>query len=144
MNTFRVWDITTELQHKNLADFVLKNNLKSQVINKGYYVTVPNELTEEFYKITGQYREKCPECGAYDNHSPNCTLIDFNTALKKLKEYHTLYNNMQESVEFRYKSENNNLKQQRDRYKVELLKYKAKFFEVKHENNQLRKKLVKI
>lgn len=76
---------------------------------------------------------KCNECEAYNgHHHPKCSKIDLETAKELLKQYYELWLTKEMWV-----------RKRANMWKEESIKWKGKFFEVKHENNQLRKKIVK-
>jgi predicted metal-binding protein len=74
----------------------------------------------------------CLSCGAYSGHSPNCPDIDLEEAKKQLKEYHKLWLTKEMWTRKRC-----------DFWKKDAERWKGKFFELKHENNTLRKKITK-
>ncbi len=85
--------------------------------------------------------EKCSECGGYTGHSPKCSLMSEDYAKSELARYYDIWLKME--TECRKRIEANNVLNQRRilRMKDELMIWKGKFMTVKHENNQLRKKL---
>jgi hypothetical protein len=80
---------------------------------------------------------KCPECGAYHDHNPKCSLIDENCAKKLLIEYYDVWLTM----ELKYREYSDNLYKQIRKIKKEAEFWKGKFVVVKNENNKLRKKI---
>ena len=77
-------------------------------------------------------RTKCEECNAYNSHSPLCSKIDLTEAKKQLERYYSLWLSKEEWVRRRIKFHEN-------RHQL----WKGKFYEVKHENNELRKRVAK-
>jgi len=83
----------------------------------------------------------CPKCKSYDGHHlPRCEDIDFDEAKRQLEIYYSNYLNQYHKL-----NRDANLKigisnKSRDWFKSQMQKWKAKFNEVKHENNKLRKK----
>jgi len=76
--------------------------------------------------------QKCVECSAYKGHSPNCSLIDFKEAKKQLTQYHKLW--LEKETWVRKRS---------NFWRSDAERWKGKFMELKHENNALRRKVVK-
>ena len=85
--------------------------------------------------------KKCIECGAYNGHSPKCSLMDEAYAKSELKRYYEAWLEMETKFKHRLSSANNKNEVRINRMKIELDRWKGKFLTVKHENNQLRKKL---
>ncbi len=77
--------------------------------------------------------EKCPECGAYqissNSHSITCSLQDWKETA--LRYYNAWLRDSKALTEVRHRSFN------------QVTFWQGKFHAVKHENNQLRKKLKK-
>jgi hypothetical protein len=80
---------------------------------------------------------KCPECGAYKGHSPECSLMDEACAKKMLKDYYRTWLEM----ETKHREYVNRLYKRIEVIKKEAEFWKGKFMVVKNENNKLRKKL---
>lgn len=75
---------------------------------------------------------KCPECKAYHGqHSPQCSNITLDEAKRQLAQYYELWL----TKEMWVRKRSNMWREQAERWK-------GKFIEVKHENNQLRKKVM--
>ena len=81
--------------------------------------------------------EKCPECGGYTGHSPLCSLMSGDDAKRMLADYYALWlakeNDTRDRLEIRQSMV------RKARHEAEF--WKGKFMVVKHENNQLRKKI---
>jgi len=84
---------------------------------------------------------QCPECRAYNSHSPKCSLIDLETAKKQLVQYYDIYLTQNKIIydkdvarQQRYNTWAKNLRN-------ELTRWQGKFLVVTHENNKLRKKI---
>lgn len=86
-----------------------------------------------------QERELCKECGAYDGHAPECSLIDFITAKKMLKQYYRTWLEM----ELKHRKYSDRLYESIKKAKKEAEFWKGKFNTVKIENNSIRKKIIK-
>lgn len=86
-------------------------------------------------------QENCIECGAYTGHNPKCSLMSEDYAKLELARYYDAWLKME--TECRKRIETNNVLNQKRilKMKDELMMWKGKFMTVKHENNQLRKKL---
>ena len=86
---------------------------------------------------------KCIECGAYHGHSPSCSLMSEEYAKSELKRYHEAWQN----IEIEHRKTNafyNKIAQDKiNRIKEERDKWKGKYFDVKTENNALRKRIPK-
>lgn len=83
---------------------------------------------------------KCVECGAYNGHSPECSLMSGDYAKSELKRYYKAWlekdtQNRKMCAMYNERAQNkiNKLRDERD-------KWKSKFMTVKNENNKLRKK----
>jgi len=75
-------------------------------------------------------QHKCPECKSFNGHHPKCSLITFDEAKKQLVQYYDLWLEKEKWV-----------RKRSNMFRHLSNKWKGKFYEVKHENNQLRKKL---
>lgn len=78
-----------------------------------------------------------PKCGAFIGHHPNCDLIDLDTAKSMLKQYYSLYLRQ----ETHKREEIARAWDITRRFRQEVARWEGKFRIVKHENNQLRKKI---
>lgn len=83
----------------------------------------------------------CPECKAYEKHHPECENITFEDAKEQLKRYYGLYKENYAKTNLEANKRVQRADKYAERMKAEMQQWKAKFNEVKHENNQLRKKL---
>lgn len=79
-------------------------------------------------------RKPCPDpkCGAFMGHHPQCDLIDLEEAKKQLQAYYKLWLEKEMWARGRVKHAHE-----------EINKWKGKVAILKHENNQLRKKVAK-
>ncbi len=83
----------------------------------------------------------CIECNAYKGHSPTCSLISFEQAKEELKFYVNKYVENNQLLEFRKANLDRIMSKRINNLKKENEYWKGKYLVVKHENNQLRKKL---
>ena len=89
----------------------------------------------------------CQECGAhtnhsydnYEQHSPTCSLINFEAAKAMLKQYANRFNEDAQKERSRFDTQYINFMRQINKLKLERDRWKGKFLEVKNENNKLRK-----
>lgn len=77
-------------------------------------------------------KEPCKDCGAYVGHSPNCVSIDLDSAKEQLSLYYSLWKEKEIWTRNRI-----------ERHEKAAQMWKGKYYEVKHENNQLRKEINK-
>ncbi|MBK7362755.1 MAG: hypothetical protein IPJ01_10705 [Micavibrio sp.] len=82
---------------------------------------------------------KCPECGAYKRHAPECSLMDEACAKEMLKQYYRTWLEM----ETKHREYANRLYKRIEVVKKDAEFWKGKFTVVKNENNTLRKKVSK-
>jgi hypothetical protein len=76
---------------------------------------------------------KCDECRvAWGGHTLDCSKITLADAIKQAKYFRDLHSHNESTILRR-----------NNRLESEVAHYQAKFMQVKHENNQLRKKLTK-
>lgn len=79
----------------------------------------------------------CHECGAYHSHSPECSIIDFETAKKQLAQYVAAWR----KLELERRAFESGVMLRASRYRQETTYWQGKFNILKHENNSLRRKL---
>lgn len=83
---------------------------------------------------------RCSECGAYHGHAPECSKIDdLEYAKQQLSRYYRAWLEKETKHRERYIGYQKKI----DRIKLECAIWKGKFMTVKHENNKLRKKIMK-
>lgn len=82
--------------------------------------------------------KKCVECGAYERHSPRCSLMPKSYAKKELARYYEAWLKMEIEIRKREKNARNKVKKAKEQSEL----WKCKFFIVKDENNKLRKKIL--
>jgi hypothetical protein len=89
--------------------------------------------------MASKFSEKCTECGAYDGHSPDCSLMSEEYAKSELKRYHHAW--LEQDMKNKRLCETYNTMAQRkiNRLKDDRDKWKGKYMTVKEENNKLRK-----
>jgi len=79
--------------------------------------------------------EKCKECESYHGHSPRCSKIDKEEAIKQLHQYYELWLER----ENKWSERESRLKKKLNRYRDEMEFWKGKYWSIKQENNKLRK-----
>lgn len=72
----------------------------------------------------------CPECGAYQGHSPRCSLIDFEEAKVQLSRYFGYFLNFEVR-----------LREVANRLDKEVTNWQGRHAILRQENNALRRKL---
>lgn len=77
-------------------------------------------------------RERCPDpkCGAYTGHSPFCSLATAEYKAEQMVQYYSAW--LRDVSHYREKAE---------RLREQVTLWQGKFAILKHENNQLRKKI---
>ena len=86
---------------------------------------------------------KCKECGAYIEHSPSCTLMSEEYAKSELIRYHKAWQEIELAHRKSLETHNSMVQLKINRIIKERDMRKGKFFDVKTENNALRKRLSK-
>jgi hypothetical protein len=90
---------------------------------------------------TNDTRTKCPECGAYDGHGIECELKTPAEWRAAALQYHKAWNESEKPVRERYKERYEHWDRSIRKACEQVTHWQGKFRIVKHENNQLRKKL---
>lgn len=112
--------------------------MKNKITN--FFISFKRVLCSRFALRNRSTEEnKCVECGAYHGHSPECSLMDEACAKKMLKEYCRVWLDM----EMKHRKYCSGLYKQIKNEKKNTEFWKGKFVVVKHENNQLRRKVAK-
>jgi hypothetical protein len=84
---------------------------------------------------------RCPECSALKGHSPKCSLIDLETAKSLLHSYYNLWLTKGDGSYYKiWKSSIERIKA----LKNEVTFWRGKFNDLRHENNKLRNKILKL
>lgn len=86
---------------------------------------------------------KCTECGAYKGHSPNCSLMSEEYAKSELIRYHKSWQEIELAHRKSIEIHNRAVQLKLNKITEERDMWKGKFFDVKTENNALRKRLSK-
>ncbi len=88
-------------------------------------------------KIENDDPRRCQECKAFISHSPDCSLIDLESAKSLLKQYYNIYKTINTQRDEKVK----HAWDITARYREQMQKWEGKYLVVKNENNQLRKKI---